>query len=75
MCRPCQSVCPLVSNQPSETKQFVGLQINFGTGFIYKKLSSKPEFRENRLGDSHTLLISPPENLNPYSSLILVQLG
>jgi hypothetical protein len=40
-------------------------------GVIYKKLQSQRDLRQNRVGDSHDLLIRPSENLNPYRPLFL----
>jgi hypothetical protein len=39
--------------------------MKFGAGYLYKDLSNKFEFRENRLRDIHTL-VNDASEISPY---------
>jgi hypothetical protein len=50
------------------------IRVKFGTEILYKTVSSKRDFHENRLSDSHTILKGISEFL-PYFPYFLTDMG
>jgi hypothetical protein len=73
MWRPRPSAYPSVLNLVSATKLFCQIFMKFGIGVLYKRLSSRSDFRENRLSDSHTLLKGINEFI-PYFPCFMIDL-